>query len=125
MAVTAITLFFISLVGIVSLFILKRWEIKSGIQVAAPWREVADYEARLLKKRLIQLESEMGTWLPKALLICRYFVHLTALAVARGLHRGEVLMHKLADRVSHKHRFERRATRSEFLKEVTNGSKGE
>lgn len=118
MMVFAITTFFVSLVGIVALFVLKRWETVHEITVMPQWRSVADYEARLLKARLLLLESEVGTWWPKGILILRYFIHLGALALARTFHRAELMLHRLADRVSHKHRFERRATKSEFLKEV-------
>lgn len=123
LTVLAVALFFVSLIGIVSLFVLKRWEMLHGVVVMPQWRESADQHARILKSRLVSLEGEVSTWWPKTLLIMRYFIHLSALAIARGLRKAEMWMHALADRVSHKHQFERRETRSRFLKEVTNGSK--
>ena len=125
MTVLAVSVFFISLVGILSLFIVKRWELQNEVILAPRLRDGADHYARILKHRLVTLEGEVGTWWPQTVLVLRYGVHLTALAIARGFSRGERMMHGLADRVSHKHQFERRETRSQFLKEVTSGTKGE
>ncbi|NBV76784.1 hypothetical protein EBR66_01320 [bacterium] len=121
MVAFAVGTFFFSLVGIVSLFSLKRYEVARGLVLWAPYRAQADDYARALKHAAISLEQEMVTWPPKGNLICRYFIHRAALASARGFNAAEQWAHRLADRVSHRHGFERRETRSRFLKEVSNG----
>lgn len=118
MTITALILFVISLLGIAGLFALKHWELAHATVLAPVLRERADIRARSLKTQMFRLAAEAETWPPKAALVARYLIHIAALAIGRWLHAAGETMHRLADRLSHKHNFERRETQSRFLKEV-------
>jgi hypothetical protein len=121
MTTIALTVFILSLLGISGLFALKHWELAHATVLAPTLRENADVRARLLKAQTLRFAAEAETWPPKAMLIARYLVHVAALEIGRWLHAGGEAMHRLADRLSHKHNFERRETQSRFLKEVASG----
>ncbi len=118
MTIFAFIVFFISLLGILALFALKAWEARRGVVFAAGMRKHADERALALKEALLGSRSWLEKIGPLSVQVVRYMVHEGALGLAhfaRSLERGA---YKIADFVSHKHRFERRAPRSEFLKQV-------
>lgn len=127
MFVTPMVVFGVSLVGIILLFVLKRVEIRRGSRFGEPLRMHADAGALAIKSWIEVGERylERTPWFVAAL--SRYGVRIGALAFARLARRLAEDAHRLADFVSHKHRFERRETKSQFLKEVSehkNGANG-
>jgi hypothetical protein len=56
--------------------------------------------------------------------LTRYMVHIGALSFARLARASAKRAHQLADLVSHKRGFERRATKSQFLREVSEVKNG-
>lgn len=118
MTLAALIVFFASLVGITFLFSLKKIEMNRPVRFADRMRTRADDGARVVKHWL-----EVSEWyLENAPFflgaLTRYGVHIGALSFARLARSSERYAHELADLVSHKHRFERRETKSRFLKEV-------
>lgn len=111
--------FGVSLVLIVFLFVLKRAEVRRGARFAEGVRAGADSGALRVKEWLAMSERylEQTPWFLSVL--ARYGVHVGALSFARLARSLEEQAHNLADFVSHKHRFERKETKSEFLKKVT------
>ena len=127
--VVAASVFFASLGAIVILFFVKHWETRREEGVVLELREKADRRALELKALLMRSHRQTAKILPIAILILRFFVHEIALGMAALARLGERQAHRLADLVSHKHRFERRETKSQFLKQVAdrkneNGSGG-
>lgn len=115
----AVAVFIASLLGIVAIFGLKHWEEKKQVVVAPAIRTRADVHAREFKKLLGQSRVELMKLPPILLYISRVLVHMAALKAAASARYLERQAHRLADVVSHKHRFERRAPRSEFLKQMS------
>ena len=120
MAVFAAALLVLSLGGIAALFALKYREAAAGAAlVPETLREAGDERALELKDRLAQLRASLATVPPRLMRAARVVLHDGALgvaALARGLERTA---HALADRVSHKHHFERRETSNDFLRQVS------
>jgi len=124
MELIAFVIFFASVAGIAALFTLKWREEKRGVVYAAAWRVRADEKARVLKEELLHMRVYAEAIPPFLMRVTRHAVHESALgfaAFARSLERNA---YKLADTVSHKHRFEVRAPRSEFLKQVIEHKNG-
>jgi len=124
MGVLAVIGFAFSLLGIVVLFALKAWETWRGYVLAPALRTRADLHALRLKAYLMNNRREAAKIVPFLGLVSRYLIHEGALAFARAAHFTGVQAHRLADLVSHKHRFERQAPRSEFLKAVSEHKNG-
>lgn len=123
--------FFISLLGIAGLFGLKYWESAHGRVLYPNARTMSDEQAVRLKALVHIGRTELSKLPPQALIIAKRAVHRAALGTARLACEMERRSHQLADMVSHKHRFEKREPRSEFLKQVgehpisnNNGSNG-
>ncbi|MBM3272103.1 hypothetical protein FJY94_02350 [Candidatus Kaiserbacteria bacterium] len=114
----AIVPFLVSLVLIAALFSLRWWEIRHERVLAPAWRERADERARELKDALLHSNRILSRIPPLAAILSRYLVHEIALGLAALARFSERQAHALADMVSHKHRFERRETQSDFLKQV-------
>lgn len=116
--------FFVSLGGIVLLFLLKRAEAGRGRRYAEDMRLRADGGALVVKDWLEAGEWYLARapWFVGAL--ARYMVHIGALSFARVARASEKYAHRLADLVSHKHRFQRRETKSQFLKDVSEYKNG-
>lgn len=112
----AVIVFFLSLAGIVSLFALKMYEQKRGVVLSPDIRAKADERARELQRLLIEGRKELSKVPPEMMRLSRETVRVGALKAAELARLLEGKAHKLADLVSHKHRFERRDTQSEFLK---------
>ena len=111
-------LFALSLVGIIALFALKHWEMTRERILFPRLRARGDVRAEQIKELAFAARMDLAKLPPEALRITRILIHEGALgfaALARFLERQA---HRLADFVSHKRGFEKRETRSEFLKKV-------
>lgn len=108
-----------SLVLILFLFALKHVEARRGARFAESTRIRAD-EGALRVKHIVHLGEwylEQAPWFLGAL--TRYSIHVGALGYARLARTSAEYAHALADLVSHKHRFERRETKSQYLRQVS------
>lgn len=114
----AIASFAVSFVGIAGLFALKYREEKAGRVYLPSLRDSADEKAVAFKGWLARRGKDLELLPPFAAMLARRGVHELALSFAAIARMGETQAHRLADLVSHKHRFERRAPRSEFLMRV-------
>ncbi|MDO8481766.1 MAG: hypothetical protein Q7S75_01635 [bacterium] len=110
--------FFISLLGIAGLFGVKHWERGHERILYPNLRDRADEEAAKIKLLVHMSKAELVKLPPHALIIAKSVIHAGALWIAHFARGMENRAHQLADLVSHKHRFEKRETRSEFLKQV-------
>ena len=124
MLIFAASLFAFSLLAMAALFALKYREAQGGFLVAPRARAWADYEALVLKELMTRSHFEFAKVVPALLFLFRYGIHELALGVAALARFLERQAHKLADMVSHKHRFERRESKSEFLKKVSEFREG-
>lgn len=118
MFIIALTAFIASIVVLGALFTLKHIELQRGAAYMPHIRARADQHALYIKtlcnKGLIYAEK-----LPQDMAVSiRFSVHMGAIMLAHIARAAEVGAHKLADRISHKHQFERGESRSEFLKSV-------
>ena len=111
--------FGVSLVAIILLFVLKSIEVKRDRRYAHTVRLYADRGALRVKRwfEVSEWYLEKTPWFLNAL--ARYGIHVGALSFARFARTSAEQAHRLADLVSHKHRFERRETKSKFLKDVS------
>ncbi len=110
--------FIVAFFGLIALFALKRWESGRGQIIFPGIRSKADDGARNIKSILLAL-LWYGKKLPRILVaLTRLGVHVTAVTFGHLAHYVGEKSHALADFVSYKHRFERRETRSEFLRQV-------
>ncbi|MBP9669053.1 MAG: hypothetical protein KBE09_02070 [Candidatus Pacebacteria bacterium] len=121
-ALTAV--FSVTLLGITGLFGLRMWEVKRGARLLETTRAHADDLARYLKYLLQRFGAQMRRFPSLMLLITRYFIHLGAKAFARFARKMEEGAHQIADRMSHKHRFQRRESQNQFLKDVAEHKNG-
>ena len=115
----AVCLLLVSLASVMGLFTLKRYEEQRGIVLAPQMRHSADEKAIEFKNFLLSLRSRTEQLPPLGIRIVRIIIHDLALSFAMFARAAEKQAHRLADLVSHKHRFERRETKSEFLKQVS------
>ena len=118
MLVFALVLFAGSLLATILLFAMKSREAKRGITAFEKARAAADARALELKDFMGRSRFEFAKLIPALILIIRYGVHELALLLAALGRLVERQAHRLADSASHKHRFERRESRSEFLKKI-------
>ncbi len=117
--VFAAVFFFGSLIGIAALFGIKYWEVRHDrAMVPARVRTQADVAALRVKALLDLARAEAQRVPPAMVYITRLLVHEIALGTAMLARTLERQAHRLADFVSHKHRFERRESRSEFLRQM-------
>ena len=116
--------FFLSLVGIITLFVLKHVEATSGRMIAARLRTKSDDAAVRLRELIHALEADLAKVPSTATGLLRAIVQRLALGAARGARTFETQSHRLADLVSYKHRFERPAPRSEFLNKIAEHKNG-
>ena len=123
-----IILFFFSLAGIAGLFLLKYWETNQGRVLFEDVRQKANIHSLHLKELLDAARVDLSKLPPEAMRVSRICIHRIALSFATFARFAESHAHHLADFVSYKHHFEKRDTRSEFLKKVAehkNGGVGE
>lgn len=117
--VLAAVVFFATLVAIALLFYAKHVELRRESAFAPELRTRADSYALDLKELLIRSRFEAAKLPPLALMYARLLIHEGAMYFAAFSRAAERKAHELADLVSYKHRFERRETKSEFLKQVS------
>ena len=124
MVLFAIIVFFLALLGIIALFALKMRELRSGHTAIAEWRAAGDREALHLKELLSAAQLDLKKVPPLAVHFAHVVLHFAALEFARAARAASRQAHALADFVSHKHNFQRKETRSEFLKKMSEGKSG-
>ncbi len=116
---TAVTGFILSLAGLIALFSLKYMEFSKRRIYGPELRAKADSWALLLKALLYASMDRLEQLPHDFVVFLRMVVHVGAIIFARGARAAEKGAHQIADRVSHKHHFERTESRSEFLKSVS------
>ena len=117
--VFAAVFFFGSLISIAALFGMKSWEVRHDrMMVPARVRTRADRGALRVKALLDLARDEVQRVPPAVVYLVRLLVNETALGTAMLARTLERQAHRLADFVSHKHRFERKESRSEFLRQM-------
>src|SRR4051812_48088700 len=102
--------FFIALIGIVKLFVVKYWEEKRGRVFFPHMRDGLDRKAEQLKDLSLAARADLEKLPPEGVRLTRALLHEGALSLARLARSSEEGAHRLADFVSHKRGFERRAT---------------
>lgn len=121
----AVGIFVFSLAGIAGLFTAKEWELRRGRALLPAWQGKTDEWAHRLDELLVALKADLEKLPPEIVHLSRLAAHEITLAMAALLRFLSTQTHKLADYMSPKYRFERRAPRSEFLSkvmEVKNGN---
>ena len=121
---TATVFFIFSIAGITGLFTLKEWEFRQDRILAPELRGKIDRLSFHIKELLCALRMDIEKLPPEILHISRIVLHQTALTVAGLLRSLSYQAHRFADLVSHKHAFQRRAPRSEFLRKVIEHKNG-
>jgi len=111
--VCGVTLFFL-----IVLFALKRVEVARERRFGENVRARADMQALRIKAALETGEAYLGEVPFYFSALSRFLVHIGALSFARLARASAQRAHQLADLVSHKRGFERRETKSQFLREV-------
>ncbi len=124
MMVLAAVVFGVSLAAICALFIVKHREAALETTFAPELKARADYQALRVKAFVRKALREAEKIPPTTVLLTRIAIREGALLGARIGQALETQSHKVADRVSHRHRFERRDTNSDFLKRMGEGRNG-
>lgn len=119
-----LVLFAFSLLGMITLFSVKSWELSHAHKIAPIFRERADKEAVHAKELLLAAQSDFGKLPPLLVHTLHVTLHAAAVDFGHFAHWLGSQAHRLADSVSHKRHFERRETRSEFLKKVSEHKNG-
>jgi hypothetical protein len=119
MVVFASVVFFVSLLLIVVLFALNMREERTGNYLLADWRSVADIEALKIGELALAADLDLRKVPSLAAHFMHVAIHFAALEFAHIARQASRRAHALADFVSHKRNFERRETRSEFLRKMT------
>ena len=122
--IVAAMVFFVALFGISTLFALKRWEKAHGRILAVQMRTSLDERALHLKELLEAGLKDLEKLVPALVHLSRVSLHLSAVGFGHLAHWLGERSHQLADMVSYKHRFERRALGSEFLKKMIRHKNG-
>src|SRR5437899_3153626 len=117
MEFTPAIFFGVSVLGLAFLFYVKYWEEKNARVFIPGFRLAADGKALEFKAFLVLCQSEFRKLGPTSIHIGRTVLHDLALSLAALSRASERQAHRLADLVSHKHRFERRETKNDFLKQ--------
>ncbi len=125
----ATIIFFVSLVLIIGLFVLRAMEERRGNKFGARGRQLADNAALNLKDALVDGRTQLEKLPPAVAHVSMRAVHKGALGMAELARTLEDQAHRFADFVSSKGSFQRRETKSEFLKGVSdyknNGERSE
>lgn len=124
MPVSAFVVFGISLASLIVLFVIKAHEASHPSATRALWRDKADMFALEVKWVALVIEWYVSRLPLLMALISRRLVRSAALTFAHLARVSAEYAHRLADFVSHKHSFERRETKSDFLKQVTDHKNG-
>ncbi len=128
--VLATIIFFVSLAFIIALFVLRYYEERRGAKIAPRGRQLADNAALNLKDALVHGRTQLEKLPPEVAHLSMRGVYKGALGMAGLARTLEDQAHRFADFVSSKGSFQRRETKSEFLKGVSdykndNGKVGE
>jgi len=116
--------FFLALILVLALLTLKQWEVAHERVIFPRMRYKADMQALHLKELAFAARKDVSNLPPFLLDAAQSVVHGIAVdagSLAIWLGRQS---HRLADTVSHKRNFERRETKSEFLKKVSEHKNG-
>ena len=113
-----------SLIGLALLFVVKSYELSRGTLLFPKAHTFADDRARLLRGDLMRVSRAIEKLPARSLLVVRSMLHMAAVQAATVARSTEERLYALADKVSHKHRFDRKETSSQFLKQVTEGTNG-
>lgn len=119
-----ISVFGASLVGVVFLLALKAWEMRREQVIAPRFRARLDSGALMLKAWIEKGEAFLAELPSLASLIAMKTLAGGSVHLARLARRMSESAYRLADFISHKHNFERRETRSEFLKTMIEHKNG-
>lgn len=111
--------FFIALLLICLLFALKVREMETGRRFAPRLREAADYEALHIKDLLFAARTDLKKMPPLLAHWGHVAAHFVALRFARAARAAALSAHAFAEFVSRKRNFERRETRSEFFRRMS------
>jgi hypothetical protein len=114
----------VTLFLLIVLFALKRAEATRGRRFGVGLRDRADARALRIKASLENGEAYLSEVPFYFSALSRYFVHVGALSFAKIARASAQRAHQLADLVSHKRGFERRETKSQFLREVSEAKNG-
>ena len=114
----ALLVFGLSFFGIAGLFGLKHWELRHERILVPGLRRKIDVRAQQLKELAYAARADAAVFLPEIVRFGRFLIHEAVLGFAALARFSERQAHRLADMVSHKRGYERRETRSEFLKKV-------
>lgn len=120
----SVIVFFLALLGIAALFVIKFWELRRGRVLFHSWRERADVRALQLKELMDAARVDLAKVPPEVVRLSRFGIHRVALGFAAFARNSEYYAHRVADLVSYRHHFEKRATQSEFLKKVAEHKNG-
>ncbi len=118
-------IFGLALLSIIGLFVLKSIEVRRGSRLAPTMRDRADAQALRLKEVLLDSRHQIAKLPPFALYVSRLMLHEGALGLASLGRMLEREAHRLADMASSKRGFERKETKSKFLKDVTEYRNGD
>lgn len=122
--VATLSVFTVSLAGIIVLLCLKAWEVRRARIFFPRIRARMDSGASFVKESIEALEARF-TRLPSFLTyVLMKILALTSVSFARWARAASEAAHRLADFISHKHNFERRELRSEFLKTMIEHKNG-
>jgi hypothetical protein len=108
-----------SLFGILILFVLKKYELSRGRLIGGSARDSADLFALRVKWVFLVIEWYLSRFPDLMFFFGRHGVRAAALYLARSARYAEAQAYRLADFVSHKRNFERRETKSDYLKQVS------
>jgi hypothetical protein len=118
--VLATAAFFVSLVLIIGLFVLRMVEERRGARFGARPRHLADNAALNLKDALVHGRTQLEKLPPEVAHMSMRTAHKGALGAASLARSLEAQAHRFADFVSSKGSFQRREPKSEFLNQVQN-----
>ena len=124
MILTATIMFGASCVCILGLFLFKKIEEQKARVLFPKAHAAADRAAAACTRFLEQSERQLVQVPPVAVRAMRSVLAISAVSFGQIAERIARQSHRLADLVSHKHNFERRETRSDFLKQVTEHKNG-
>lgn len=116
--------FVCSLLGIGTLFALKECEVRRGVEKKSVWRQWLDAQALQIKELLGAAFADLRKIPPELVYLGRLLLREIVLGAARGARFFERQMHRAAEFISYKRRFERRAPRSEFLSKIAEHKNG-
>ncbi len=111
--------FFVSLTLIVTLFVLRYFEERRGAKFGEFPRKLADNAALNLKDALVHTRHQIEKLPPEVAHHGMRVAHKGALGAAGVARSLEDQAHRFADFVASKRNYQRRETKSEFLKQVT------